>query len=102
MFGFHRQDSVDHMHLHCLSLPCIPRWKGFKYVPLGWLDSYVSADTAMKYLDSPEFSKAQCHSKRNLKCLCEAGEFQHLGFSFSGPRHNQGSKQLQLKPCLVD
>ncbi|KAH9530442.1 hypothetical protein CY35_20G001300 [Sphagnum magellanicum] len=45
------------MHLHCLSLRYIPRWKGFKYVPLGWLDSYVSADTALKYLDSPEFTK---------------------------------------------
>ncbi|KAL4178748.1 hypothetical protein AMTRI_Chr13g83790 [Amborella trichopoda] len=36
-FGFHQppMNSVDHLHLHCLALPYIPRWRKIKYVSLG-------------------------------------------------------------------
>ncbi|CAK9223099.1 unnamed protein product [Sphagnum troendelagicum] len=58
-FGFHRPpfNSVDHLHLHCMALPYISWWKGFKYVSVGCLGSYVSAETVLKYLDSSGLPK---------------------------------------------
>ncbi|KAJ6806035.1 bifunctional adenosine 5'-phosphosulfate phosphorylase/adenylylsulfatase HINT4 [Iris pallida] len=36
-FGFHQPpfNSVNHLHLHCFTLPFIPRWKQLKYMSLG-------------------------------------------------------------------
>ncbi|XP_020534271.1 bifunctional adenosine 5'-phosphosulfate phosphorylase/adenylylsulfatase HINT4 [Jatropha curcas] len=36
-FGFHQPplNSVNHLHLHCLALPFIPKWKHVKYMSLG-------------------------------------------------------------------
>ncbi|KAK6935182.1 hypothetical protein RJ641_035337, partial [Dillenia turbinata] len=33
-FGFHQPplNSVNHLHLHCLALPFVPRWKHVKYI----------------------------------------------------------------------
>ncbi|CAN6460813.1 unnamed protein product [Victoria cruziana] len=42
-FGFHHPpfNSVDHLHLHCLALPYMPRWRHLKYLswrPYGFVE----------------------------------------------------------------
>ncbi|KAK9984680.1 hypothetical protein SO802_034205 [Lithocarpus litseifolius] len=36
-FGFHQPplNSVNHLHLHCLALPYVPRWKCVKFLSVG-------------------------------------------------------------------
>ncbi|KAK1564742.1 hypothetical protein Q3G72_010401 [Acer saccharum] len=49
-FGFHQPplNSVDHLHLHCLALPFIPRWKHLKYLSLGPLGGFIEAEKLLK------------------------------------------------------
>ncbi|XP_015580702.1 bifunctional adenosine 5'-phosphosulfate phosphorylase/adenylylsulfatase HINT4 isoform X1 [Ricinus communis] len=48
-FGFHQPplNSVDHLHLHCLALPFIPRWKRVKYMSLGPL-GFIEAEKLLE------------------------------------------------------
>ncbi|KAJ6704113.1 APRATAXIN-RELATED [Salix viminalis] len=48
-FGFHPPpfNSVDHLHLHCLALPFIPKWKYLKYTSLGSL-GFVEAEELLE------------------------------------------------------
>ncbi|XP_031394928.1 bifunctional adenosine 5'-phosphosulfate phosphorylase/adenylylsulfatase HINT4 isoform X3 [Punica granatum] len=50
-FGFHQppMNSVNHLHLHCLALPFIPRWRQIKYTPLGPV-GFIEADKLLKKL----------------------------------------------------
>ncbi|KAI4377910.1 hypothetical protein MLD38_015466 [Melastoma candidum] len=45
-FGFHQPplNSVNHLHLHCLALPFVPKWKQLKYMPLGPYAGFIEAD----------------------------------------------------------
>ncbi|KAG5522476.1 hypothetical protein RHGRI_034601 [Rhododendron griersonianum] len=49
-FGFHQPplNSVDHLHLHCLALPFIPRWKHVKYRSLGPLGGFIEAEKLLE------------------------------------------------------
>ncbi|KAK1274343.1 14 kDa zinc-binding protein [Acorus gramineus] len=49
-FGFHQppMNSVNHLHLHCLALPFIPRWKRLKYLSLGSLGGFIEADKLLE------------------------------------------------------
>ncbi|KAJ6327314.1 hypothetical protein OIU76_004458 [Salix suchowensis] len=48
-FGFHPPpfNSVDHLHLHCLALPFIPKWKYLKYTSLGSL-GFIEAEELLE------------------------------------------------------
>ncbi|KAH9777287.1 Bifunctional adenosine 5'-phosphosulfate phosphorylase/adenylylsulfatase HINT4 [Citrus sinensis] len=49
-FGFHQPplNSVNHLHLHCLALPFIPRWKHVKYLSLGPLGGFIEAEKLLE------------------------------------------------------
>ncbi|KAG2573601.1 hypothetical protein PVAP13_7KG265900 [Panicum virgatum] len=49
-FGFHQPpfNSVDHLHLHCLTLPFMPSWRQVKYTPLGPLGGFIEAEKLLK------------------------------------------------------
>ncbi|KAK6251118.1 hypothetical protein SCA6_005123 [Theobroma cacao] len=49
-FGFHQPplNSVHHLHLHCLALPFIPRWKHVKYLSLGPLGGFIEAEKLLE------------------------------------------------------
>ncbi|KAB5564084.1 hypothetical protein DKX38_004138 [Salix brachista] len=49
IFGFHLPpfNSVDHLHLHCLALPFIPKWKYLKYTSLGSL-GFIEAEELLE------------------------------------------------------
>ncbi|XP_022736991.1 bifunctional adenosine 5'-phosphosulfate phosphorylase/adenylylsulfatase HINT4 [Durio zibethinus] len=49
-FGFHQPplNSVDHLHLHCLALPFMPRWKQVKYLSLGPLGGFIEAEKLLE------------------------------------------------------
>ncbi|KAJ8632176.1 hypothetical protein MRB53_025512 [Persea americana] len=51
-FGFHQPpfNSVNHIHLHCLALPFIPRWKHIKYKSLGPLGGFIEAEKLLERL----------------------------------------------------
>jgi len=49
-FGFHQPpfNSVDHLHLHCLTLPFMPSWRQVKYTPLGPLGGFIEAEKLLE------------------------------------------------------
>uniref|UniRef100_A0A1D1YLB5 Histidine triad nucleotide-binding protein 3 n=1 Tax=Anthurium amnicola TaxID=1678845 RepID=A0A1D1YLB5_9ARAE len=49
-FGFHPPpfNSVDHLHLHCLALPFMPKWRSVKYTSLGPLGGFIEAEELLK------------------------------------------------------
>ncbi|XP_030467641.2 bifunctional adenosine 5'-phosphosulfate phosphorylase/adenylylsulfatase HINT4 [Syzygium oleosum] len=51
-FGFHQPpfNTVNHLHLHCLALPFIPRWKHMKYLSLGPLGGFIEAEKLLDKL----------------------------------------------------
>ncbi|KAK4804775.1 hypothetical protein SAY86_004592 [Trapa natans] len=50
-FGFHQPplNSVNHLHLHCLALPFISRWREMKYTPLGPV-GFIEAEKLLRKL----------------------------------------------------
>ncbi|KAF8412418.1 hypothetical protein HHK36_000382 [Tetracentron sinense] len=48
--GFHQPplNSVNHLHLHCLALPFIPKWKHVKYMSLGPLGGFIDAEKLLE------------------------------------------------------
>ncbi|KAG5248846.1 histidine triad family protein [Salix suchowensis] len=57
-FGFHPPpfNSVDHLHLHCLALPFIPKWKYLKYTSLGSLGFVEAEELLAKIKPSKVFT----------------------------------------------
>ncbi|XP_024994475.1 bifunctional adenosine 5'-phosphosulfate phosphorylase/adenylylsulfatase HINT4 isoform X2 [Cynara cardunculus var. scolymus] len=51
-FGFHQPplNSVNHLHLHCLALPYVPRWRRVKYSSLGPLGGFIEARKLLERL----------------------------------------------------
>ncbi|KAI3727463.1 hypothetical protein L6452_16077 [Arctium lappa] len=51
-FGFHQPplNSVNHLHLHCLALPYVPRWRRVKYSSLGPLGGFIEARKVLERL----------------------------------------------------
>ncbi|KAK4557855.1 hypothetical protein RGQ29_007564 [Quercus rubra] len=50
-FGFHQPplNSVNHLHLHCLALPYVPRWKCVKFLSVGSL-GFLEAEKLLEKL----------------------------------------------------
>ncbi|KAM3687012.1 hypothetical protein ACB098_10G045200 [Castanea mollissima] len=50
-FGFHQPplNSVNHLHLHCLALPYMPRWKCVKFLSVGSL-GFLEAEKLLEKL----------------------------------------------------
>nr|XP_043616983.1 bifunctional adenosine 5'-phosphosulfate phosphorylase/adenylylsulfatase HINT4 [Erigeron canadensis]XP_043616984.1 bifunctional adenosine 5'-phosphosulfate phosphorylase/adenylylsulfatase HINT4 [Erigeron canadensis] len=51
-FGFHQPpfNSVNHLHLHCMALPYVPRWRRIKYSSLGPLGGFIEAHKLLERL----------------------------------------------------
>ncbi|CAH9114148.1 unnamed protein product [Cuscuta europaea] len=51
-FGFHQPplNSVNHLHLHCLALPYVSRWRCVKYTSLGPLGGFIEAENLLQKL----------------------------------------------------